>query len=359
MSMPWMNEKPLPDARMGLAAATCDAPPPASGEWVYAVGGSGANLTYGLVEGYDTVQETWTTITTMPTPRNGIGAASSPGRLHALAGWQSAATPVTTHEVYEPANDAWSQAAPLPTARGALAAVTGPDGLIYAIGGFDGTNGLATVEAYDVATDKWITKAPLHTPRMWVAAVVGHDGQIYAIGGSSKPGVILDSVEVFNVATNTWTPSPHAMPTGTCALAAAVDPNGLIYAIGGNYVASNKPVVSPNVYSYDPAAPGWTAQPSLSSGRGGLAADTGPDGLIYAIGGSDGTNPVATVEAYTTDKCYPIEHQIAVLENEISNELSDIPGLPPAQRIAIEKQIAGLRTKLKNLQAQLKTCRGG
>ena len=55
------------------------------------------------------------------------------------------------------------------------------------------------------------------------------------------------------------------------------------------------------VYSYDPATSAWTTQDSLLAATGFLAGTTGPDGLIYAIGGqSDLGEPVATVEAFTT-----------------------------------------------------------
>lgn len=350
--MPWMAEKALPTASMGLAAAVCDAPPTGSGEWIYAIGGASGNL-IAAVAGYDTVQESWFARPSMPTPRTAVAAATSPGRIHVLGGFGNANL-LTTHEVYEPANDAWSTAAPLPTPRGAFAAVTGPDGLIYAIGGYDGNNPLATVDAYDPTSDKWITKAPMHSPRTWHVAVTGHDGLIYAIGGGIP--AMLSSMEVFNVKTNIWTTSPSPLPVATCGLAAAVDPSGLIYVIGGDTAPSSTP--SSNVYSYNPAAPGWTSQPSLSTGRAALAATTGPDGLIYAIGGTDGTNSVATVAAYTTDKCYPIEHKIAVVENNISIAASNLGDLPPQARAGAEKEIAALRSELKSLQGQLKTCRG-
>jgi Kelch motif len=226
--MPWMAEKALPTASMGLAAAVCDAPPTGSGEWIYAIGGASGNL-IAAVAGYDTVQESWFARPSMPTPRTAVAAATSPGRIHVLGGFGNANL-LTTHEVYEPANDAWSTAAPLPTPRGAFAAVTGPDGLIYAIGGYDGNNPLATVDAYDPTSDKWITKAPMHSPRTWHAAVTGHDGLIYAIGGGIP--AMLSSMEVFNVKTNIWTTSPSPLPVATCGLAAAVDPSGLIYVIG-------------------------------------------------------------------------------------------------------------------------------
>jgi N-acetylneuraminic acid mutarotase len=360
--MAWMAEESLPTASWALAAAVCQAPASESGEWVYAIGGIGDGNVLAAVAGYDTVQQRWFARPSMPTPRSGLAAATSPGRVHVLGGSSANADFLTTHEVYEPVNDAWSKAAPLPTARGTLAAATGPDGLIYAIGGSDANNPLATVEAYDPAADKWIAKAPLHTPRAWVAAVTGHDGLIYAIGGTSGPAV-LNSMEIFNVTTDTWTTSPYTLPVPTCGLAAAVDPNGLIYAIGGDNLVNNTTIPSPNVYSYNPAAPGWTAQPSLSTARLCLAAATGPDGLIYAIGGGNPNSPnsgsLANVEAYTSDKCYPIVQKIAVVQNNLSIAMNGLGDLPPQARAGAEKELAGLRGELIGLEAQLKTCRGG
>jgi Kelch motif len=352
--MAWTAESPIPTGSMGLAAAVCQAPPPGSGQWVYAIGGTGEGSVLASVAGYDTVQKKWSAVPSMPTARGGVAAATSLGRIHVLGGFSEGADALTTHEVYEPANDAWSTAAPLPTARGILAAVTGPDGLIYAIGGFDG-NPLATVEAYDPGTDKWTSKASMHSPRTWFAAAVGHDGLIYAIGGGIP--AMQSSVETFNVTINTWTTSSFSLPVATCGLAAAVDPNGFICVIGGDNASSDAP--TPNVYCYNPADAGWITQPPMSSERAALAATTGPDGLIYAIGGTDGTNSLATVAAFTTDKCYPIEQKISEVESSLSNAQGNLGDIPPQDRAGAEKQIIALGLELKGLEAQLKTCRGG
>ena len=79
-------EKSLQNKSMGLAAAVCDAPPSGLGEQVYAIGGANANL-LATVAGYDTVEQTWFARPAMPTARNGIAAATSPGRIHVLGGF--------------------------------------------------------------------------------------------------------------------------------------------------------------------------------------------------------------------------------------------------------------------------------
>jgi hypothetical protein len=355
--MAWTAEPSLPTPSLGLAVAVCGAPPGGSGQWIYAIGGTNNNV-LGTISGYDTVHKHWSAQPSMPTARGALAAATTAGRIHVVGGF-AVSEPLTTHEVYEPANQTWSTAAPLPSVRATHAAVTGPDGLIYAIGGFDGNNFLATVDAYDPVADKWTSKAPLHAARSWHKAVVGQNGLIYAIGGGT-PGALLSSVETFNVTTNTWTTSPFPLPTATCGLGAAVDPNGLICVAGGNTLSGNTSVVTNSVYLFNPASPGWITQPALSSARYGLAAGTGQDGLVYAIGGTDGSNnAVATVEAYTTDKCYPIEQKIAAVESELSGLQGGVGDLPPQAQAGARKQIIALGLELRGLETQLKTCRGG
>jgi hypothetical protein len=145
------------------------------------------------------------------------------------------------------------------------------------------------------------------------------------------------------------------MPTARSGLAAATSP-GRLHVLGGN---SGYADVLTTHEVYQPANDAWSTAASLPSARFGLAAVTGPDGLIYAIGGTDGTNPLATVGAFTADKCYPIELKIAAVESELSTVQGDLGDLPPQDHAGAEKQIIALGLELKGLEAQLKTCRGG
>jgi hypothetical protein len=240
----------------------------------------------------------------MPTARAGLAAASGHDGLHALGGLSPFTTGgfLATHEIYDPATAQWLPPAPsMPTPRELLAAATGTDGLIYAIGGlnFDASGQaqyLRTVEAYDPATGAWVSPAPMPmlTPRAGLGVVTGLDGMIYAIGGQNSEGE-LSTVEAYDPSTDSWATISEPLPVVFSGLAAAVDRQGLIYAIGG---------FQNTVYSYDPAHPTapWTEQGALLTGQSFLGAATGPDGLIYAIGGLGPTPP---------DPCAAIGGQIA------------------------------------------------
>ena len=304
--MPWKWKPPLEHPRANLAAATCDVPSPGC---IYAVGGltTPPGDVKSTVEVYDTATATpgWSQINDMPTGRWGLAAASSPGLLHVLGGFDTHLNRLNTHEIYN--GTEWSSSStstgpkPMPTARAELAAVTGPDGLIYAIGGADANeNALPTVEAYDPLHDHWRAQAPMQTPRSGLAAVTGPDGLIYAIGGSLN-GVELSSVEVFDPNTNTWTARPDlSLPgTGGAPLEATVGPNELIYVLGLFHLSTGYTCA---VYSYDLAHPaaGWQLQDPLPIPRRAMGVATGADGLVYAIGGWPlKADIVADVDAYT------------------------------------------------------------
>jgi hypothetical protein len=78
-----------------------------------------------------------TTVTSLPTPRAGLGlveqiAAKTSGavnNLYAIGGVDEHGHALNTVEVYDFSTQTWSQATPMPTARGYLAVVAGTDGV--------------------------------------------------------------------------------------------------------------------------------------------------------------------------------------------------------------------------------------
>ena len=74
------------------------------------------------------------------------------------------------------------------------------------------------------------------------------------------------------------------LPTPRTGLAAVTGRDGHIYALGGNDAQGN---ALPIVEAYDPVSRKWKTIKPMSAPRTDLAAVTGRDGLIYAIGGED------------------------------------------------------------------------
>ncbi len=89
------------------------------------------------------------------------------------------------------------------------------------------------------------------------------------------------------------------LPEAKSLLAAATGGDGRIYAIGGT--SDDGPPVNPRVYAYDPNLDSWTQVASLSSSRRNLAAATDLNGIIYVFGGYDFSGPpfaLGIVERY-------------------------------------------------------------
>ena len=171
-------------------------------------------------------------------------------------------------------------------------AAVGPDGKIYVVGGLDRDSKNNVVEAYNPERDTWARLKPMPTKRddgLCAVAAKGADGRIriYAIGGrdDSKPGNGLSTVEAYDLATDTWT-AMAPMPTHRHALAATLGPDGRIYAIGG----TNDRVFSTDaVEIYDSVKDSWTRGTPTPYGQQCAAATStpGPDGEVLVLAGWD------------------------------------------------------------------------
>ena len=249
----------------------------------------------------------WAGVASIPTARVSFGAATGPdGRVYAIGGIvpgsKPQGAPSNAVEAYDPTAGTWATLPTMPTARGDLAVATGPDGRIYAIGGYlppPQNYDVNTVEAYDPIAGSWSTVAPMPTPRDGLAAVTGSDGRIYAIGGESN-GSFVKTVEAYDTTANTWS-TVASLPVATWRLAAAAAPDGKIYAMGGDMVVGTTPTFLNTAEAYSPTTNNWTSIAPMSSARFGLAAATGPDGHIYAIGGVavvGANSALSSAEAY-------------------------------------------------------------
>src|SRR5205809_1556771 len=144
----------------------------------------------------------WTERAPYPISISGAAGAAQGGNIYTFGGL-SAGTPTTAAYKYTPATDSWSAIPPLPAARYSVTAVS--DGTyLYLLGGRD-QNGFptATLWRYDPATNTYNTSLPPYTiPTYWHASAY-LNGKIYRIAGRAITGTEIH-VEVYNIATNTW-----------------------------------------------------------------------------------------------------------------------------------------------------------
>jgi N-acetylneuraminic acid mutarotase len=304
---------------LGAASAPCQGNTATT--CLYAIGGQGSNnTTLNSVEMYNPGTNTWTQVASLATARNGLGAVSGPCKgnlsatcLYAIGGQDALFNSLNSVEMYDPSANTWTPVASLTTARRLLAAASGPCNgklnttCIYAVGGIDvNFNILGSAEMYNPGTNTWTTlSVSLTTGRIVFGATSGPcEGNtattcLYAIGGRDSNNTTLNSVEMYNPGTNTWT-QVASLATARDALAVESAPcDGdatatCLYAIGGEMGSSTGPLSS--VEMYNPSTNTWTPVTSLNTARSILGAASGPcqgntsATCLYAIGGQDSSS---------------------------------------------------------------------
>jgi hypothetical protein len=215
----------------------------------------------------------WTRLADMHMARYRFGMArGGDGRVYAIGGITDAGGTTNRVEAYSFATDTWVGVAPFPVSAGALHAATGNDGQIYVFGA-------GNVRGYTPSTNTWATVAGTNPGAQAYAAATAANGTIVvAFGWAASP-----QVRRYNPTSKTWTALPtltYWQETGTPGL--AISPHGTIFLLGGNrkYSARNW------VLALAPGQSKWTPAMYLTEDQCRITGVTGPDGDIYALGGS-------------------------------------------------------------------------
>lgn len=230
---------------------------------------------------------TWTTLAPAPGGgAEGMYGAVVGNQIIGAYGDQAGFGDSTLTRIYNIDTNTWSMGAPAPGPPRAEGIGVAHGGIVYAIGGRSFVGLLGDVDAYNVATDTWTTLAPMPTPRAGLgAAVVGN--AIYAIGGRLSAGgpcsgPAIDTVERYDIASNTWT-TVASLPV-PLSDAGATTMGGKVYVFGG-CDGFNGTVNT--VYVYDPNSNTWSAGAPMPRARAGFYQVGTKGNNVYVMGGLD------------------------------------------------------------------------
>lgn len=281
---------PGDDADLEFISTFSPAPPP---------GYSYTGLSYGMGDG-------WRQPPNMPVNARWYpSAVSHNGKIYVFGGWTCIDADGGTEcfdtddtFILDVATGTWTEGAPMPVRREAAVAVE-LNGLIYVIGGAEYPTGqpniyFTRVDVYDPATDTWSQAASMLQPREAAAGGL-LNGRIYMAGGyyydpDTNNSVYLNTAEVYDPASDTWTPIADLPVGGGYAPSGAVV-DGKFYVLGGYTYDSNafQETIHVEVHAYDPANNTWVARSPLPVGRlGAVAGAVG--GRLYVAGGEPGTD---------------------------------------------------------------------
>ena len=265
---------------------------------------------------WDVASDTWTVGAAIPIGvLYGTRAAAIGDTIYVVGGNQGSLDPHDPANVphaftdavlmYDTTTDTWSQDAtdPAPVAL-AYHQMVAHNGLLYVIGGQD-LNGtfLDTVYVYDPAGAdgaRWSTLAPMTNARAYAAAGVIGD-EIYVGGGWQGGTTNLAAMEIYDVATDTWTAGvdlpdvgstdPAAPPApGWSPWGSAVIQDRYLFIFGGSYVefatGTTYGTTDWGAY-YDASDTTWTYTPDLPEDSYGAAAATDGDAVWKVSGRSN------------------------------------------------------------------------
>ena len=127
---------------------------------------------------------------------------------------------------------------------------------------------------------EWGTRAAL-TEANSELSLAELNGKLYLLGGYPATRQTVRTVQVYDIANNTWELGPSLPLPNNHGMAVGI--NGKVYLIGGQTTADDPSYIS-TVYALDPAVGEWVAKESMPTARSGGVAIV-LDGKVYVAGG--------------------------------------------------------------------------
>jgi N-acetylneuraminic acid mutarotase len=252
---------------------------------------------------YDPAAQVWTMLAPVPVPVAGATLAcdAAGGRLFLFGGVDISGAVLDLVQVYTLVTNTWD--APLslrlPSPRVAMGSgVIG--GSVYLAGGAN--NGFAAEAQnweFSLAAGTYLTRAALPSPRHRPASGVS-GGRLYIMGGQETGnGLAIPTNYEYDPIANSWTqkmdlPTAVSNAGGTAlSRTSATDCDGDIIVVGGG---APPPLATSITQIYDVASNSWTPGPTLSTARYGLRAAQAGEALIVVGGSLDASTTVNTVD---------------------------------------------------------------
>jgi N-acetylneuraminic acid mutarotase len=187
----------------------------------------------------------------------------------------------------------WSTAASLGTGREEHTATLLPNGKVLVAGGTDGRGKvLASAELYDPVRDRWTSAGSMAAARIDHTATLLPSGKVLVAGGLVLPfpAPSLASTELYDPATNTWSPAAPMIESRTRQTATLLR-DGRVLVVGGLTVTLQDgglfPSQATSAEIYDPKADRWSTTAPMGFYRLDQTATLLPDGRVLVAGGQD------------------------------------------------------------------------
>ncbi len=209
-----------------------------------------------------------------------------------LGAWGLFLSPIASSSAAN-GSGSWSDPPSIATARGLAAAVTLPSGNILIAGGTsDGSVALDSAELYDPSTNSWSPAAPLTTARSDFSLIALSDGRALAVGGTTG-ATSQSSTEAYDPNLDIWTGTGDLFAARHGEMSTLLK-DGRVLVAGGS--GDQGPIASAEIF--DPHQNTWSQAAPMSIARVGAGMTLLSDGRVLVFGGSDGTSVLRSTEIY-------------------------------------------------------------
>ena len=285
---------------------------------VLAVGGYNGSVINGSAELYSIAAGTWSPTGSISPARESHTATTLLNGKVLVVGGSNGTSALASTTLYDPAKGTWTASGNLAVARSQHTATLLADGSVLVVGGMV-TNGApaGAAERYDPKNGTWSHTVSMSepTPRWGQTATLLSNGWVLIAGGEDETGA-LQSTELYNPVSNTWTNVNATLSKARLGHSATALPNGKVLVAGGdNY--DDGFLNSAELFTFDETTPAdstWTAAGSMVvNSRSGHSATLLPNGNVLVAGGFGGDlnapeNPphaLTSIELYDPDASIP------------------------------------------------------
>eukprot|EP00050_Salpingoeca_kvevrii_P001699 m.176990 g.176990 ORF g.176990 m.176990 type:complete len:713 (+) comp10435_c5_seq1:287-2425(+) len=267
----------------------------------------------------------WLPMTPMHCPRSDFASCHVDGRVFVCGGWDGGAT-LDSCEVYLAALDTWLPCAPLNESREDARAAVHQES-VFIVGGADADgNILDSIERYDIASDTWELFAQLPFPRAGFA--LGIIDSCLIVAGGCIGNVNTTRVDILNLNTGIW---HHAAPMHEARAGAAYGVINKKFYVAGGDTCNEQSLVTMEVF--DSVTETWVPGPSMLHPRSDCASAVYL-GRLYVAGGGSWRKSVSRAAAQLSSSPTPSS----------SSPLSSSPTSPPATTVDSAPSIPDARS---------------